>query len=253
VLQETRFHIGLVDGRCYLMAVQSGTTKVTAVPISLTSRAVANVLTGSASDESEAMLSDTPAHALISYFYLIFEKYSGRPALGDPISPTQVHFLLPPGARAEYGKGILEHTEELWEGLKDQTKKDFRGVEFDFAVQMGWGMPGLPEHSVTTLAELIATAITRVPIQMCRVEGGKLLPMSDGQRLRVNIPFPPSPAIFIYVASVASCLPLMLQTTNVSLWVERNTGRPCNKTSQQMQYGWNICDKAAMASVKYVK
>jgi hypothetical protein len=185
-LEDTRFHVGMVGSQCYLMAHQPSGTKLAVVPLTLTSRAVANVLQGSASDEAEAMLADTPAHALLSYFYLIFEKYPGRPALGDPISPTQVHFLLPAAAKGEYGGRLLEYTEELWEGLIEQTKKDFKGVVFKFAAQLGWNMPPLPEHSMSTAAELIATAITRVPLQICRVEGGQLLPMSDGQRLQVN-------------------------------------------------------------------
>jgi len=132
------------------------------------------------------MLADTPAHALLSYFYLIFEKYPGRPALGEPISPTQVHFLLPPSSGPDYTEGLLEYTELLWEGLVEQTKKDFRGVVFTFAAQIGWGMPLLSEKSCYSAGTFCSAMITRVPIQMCRVEGGQLLPMSDGHKLQVH-------------------------------------------------------------------
>lgn len=80
----------------------------------------------------------------------------------------------------------MDYTEQLWEGLVEQTKKDLKGVVFEFAAQLGWGMPPLPEQSMNTVAELIRKAITRVPIQICRVEGGQLLPMSEGQRLQVD-------------------------------------------------------------------
>ncbi len=59
------------------------------------------------------MSADTPAYALLSYFYLIFDKYPGRPALRQPLSPTQVHFLLPSGSGKEYSEGLLEYTEQM--------------------------------------------------------------------------------------------------------------------------------------------
>ena len=72
--QNTCFHVGKVSSQCYLLAFQPDGSAVSSVCLKLTSRATTNVLEGSASDDPEGMLADTPAHALLSYFYYIFEK-----------------------------------------------------------------------------------------------------------------------------------------------------------------------------------
>ena len=164
------FHVGMVGSQCYLMAHQQGSSTVSAACLTLTSRAVTNVLQGSASEEADAMLADTPAHAMLSFFYHIFEKFPGRTAFGVPVSPTHVFFLLPDAADEAHAEGLLQYAAQLWDGLLDQTKKDFKGVVFDFAAHHGCSMPPLAEPGTALMGAWLAQAISRVPIQLCRVE-----------------------------------------------------------------------------------
>ncbi|KAK9798911.1 hypothetical protein WJX73_008623 [Symbiochloris irregularis] len=184
--QDACFHVGMVGSNCYLMAYCSDSSDVKAVHLTLSSRATTNVLTGQADDEPEGMTADTPAHALLSYFYHIFEKYAGRAALGNTITPTQVHFLLPRNAAPACPQALLDYAELLWEGLQEATKKDLRGVVFNFHAQLGWQLPKMQRDSIMPLGAWVLKAIECVPIQLCRVEGGQLQPMSDGKRMPVT-------------------------------------------------------------------
>lgn len=233
-MQDTRFHVGMVGAHCYLLVHQPASREAMGVRLLLSSRATTNVLAGSASDESEGMLADTPAHALLSYFYHIFEKYPARAALGNTLSPTHVHFLLHSGAKKAHSKGLLEYTAQLWEALVDTTKKDFQGVEFTFHAQLGWHLPSGVLEGATPLGAWVAQAITRVPIQLCRVEGGQLQPMSNGQRMAVN----PAVDSMDEIASLISfgLYDSVLEATKLPLVVVSSMGAQSTGKSYQLNH-----------------
>lgn len=112
-LQTSSFALGMVGEQCHLMACDPGSTAIRSAILLLTTRNKVVKLTGQAdfTETAGGITTDTPAHVLLSYFYLIFDKFAGKAAMGNVVSPTTVHFMLPDSADAELREGLLEYGE----------------------------------------------------------------------------------------------------------------------------------------------
>ena len=90
--------------------------------------------------------------------------------------------MLADGQSAE---AALRHfTSCLWDSLVNSTNKDFSAVSVEFLVESSWAAP--ISGTSMPLGAWLSRAICLVPIQICRVGGGKLLPLCDGQHMSAD-------------------------------------------------------------------
>lgn len=146
--------------------------------------------------------SGSAANAMLDYLYSIFDKFPATSALGQSPGQVKLWVMVAQGSKSPPVEKVASYISRLWLDVQNNTCKPFHGLEFTWQVLPHWRLADVlstpkghvevlssaqtPQLPLPGLGAWMETAMTLVPLQLCRCEGNSLWPMSDGLLLQLD-------------------------------------------------------------------